>query len=386
MPPKMKITPGVWPRLIVAIVFMLLASCSVLLGPRNIDYNASKAHHTPEGFKNRYVDRAEGPGFLKWQWERFRAGLPKPPAQPILGVPPDLKYIQSKHREATVTWVGHATVLLQVDGLNILTDPHWGPRSSPVSFVGPKRHQAPGIPFESLPHIDAVVISHNHYDHLDLETVSKLMAQASGPPKFFVPLGVHHWFKKNVPGSVLDGKAQNVWGMDWGDEFKLAGQSQEAVFKFLAIQHWSARGVWDRSATLWGSWAILHPKFRFWFSGDLGYSKDTVDIGELLGPIDLAVVPIGAYEPRWFMKGAHLNPPEAVQVMKDVKAARALAMHWGTFEDLTDEALDQPPKDLKVALQAGGVAEENFRVIKHGETWRLDARHSSTIAQGSMAK
>jgi L-ascorbate metabolism protein UlaG (beta-lactamase superfamily) len=360
-----------WTRLSFAVCLVLIGSCSSITGPKNVDYNASKAHHTPEGFKNRYIDRADGGDFLKWQWERFSQGLPKPPEAPILGIAPDLKYIQSKHPDVAVTWVGHATVLLQVDGLNVLTDPHWGNRSSPVSFVGPRRHQAPGIAFESLPPIDAVVISHNHFDHLDLGTVRKLMAQASGPPKFFVPLGVHHWFKHNVPGSVLEGKDQNVWGMDWGDEFKLPGRTQDAVFKFLAIQHWSARGLWDRSETLWGSWAILHPKFRFWFSGDLGYSKDTVDIGELLGPIDLAVVAIGAYEPRWFMKASHVNPSEAVQIMKDVKASQAMGMHWGTFEDLTDESLDQPPKDLKAALTSAGVEEATFRVLKHGETWRL---------------
>jgi L-ascorbate metabolism protein UlaG (beta-lactamase superfamily) len=349
---------------------IFLTSCSSVMGPKNLDYNATKAHHTPQGFKNRYVEDPTGPGFFKWQWERFSQGLPKPPEQAIVGIEPDLKTIQSQHGDVAVTWVGHATVLLQVDGLNILTDPHWGQRSSPVSFAGPKRHQKPGVPFESLPRIDAVVISHNHYDHLDLDTVRKLMVQASGPPKFFVPLGVHHWFKKNVPGSVLEGHMQNVWGMDWGDEFKLPGRRENATFKFLAIQHWSARGIWDRSESLWGSWAILHPKFRFWFSGDLGYSKDTVDIGALIGPIDLAAVAIGAYEPRWFMKGAHLNPAEAVQVMKDVKAKKSLAIHWGTFEGLTDEPLDQPPKDLKAALAASGVAETDFRVLKIGETWR----------------
>jgi L-ascorbate metabolism protein UlaG (beta-lactamase superfamily) len=369
--PKNTTSPRVKFALSTLVAVFFLASCSAFIGPKNIDYNADKSHHRPEGFKNRYTEQADNPGFFKWQWERFTQGLPRPPEQPIRGIAADLKYLQSKHDDVAVTWVGHATVLLQIDGLNVLTDPHWGKRSSPVSFAGPKRHQAPGIPFEDLPHIDAVVISHNHYDHLDLATVSRLMSQRTGPPKFFVPLGVHHWFKENVPGSILEGKAQNVWGMDWGDEFKLPGRTHAAVFKFLAIQHWSARGVFDRSQTLWGSWAILHPNFKFWFSGDLGYSKDTADIGEFLGPFDLAAVAIGAYEPRWFMKGAHLNPPEAVQVMKDLKATQALAIHWGTFEELTDEPLDQPPKDLNAALRVSGVREDDFRVIKHGQTWRL---------------
>jgi L-ascorbate metabolism protein UlaG (beta-lactamase superfamily) len=358
-------------RFLIVAALGCLSSCAGLFGPKNHDFDATKPHHRAEGFVNRYVPSAEKSGFLRWQWERLSQGLPKPPQQPIVGIEPDVGYLNSGHREVAVTWVGHATVLLQLDGLNILTDPHWSQRASPVSFLGPKRHQPPGLPFERLPRIDAVVISHNHFDHLDQPTVARLMAQKGGPPKFFVPLGVQRWFQAEVPGSVLDGPLQNVWGLDWGGEFKLRGATGEAVFTFLAIQHWSARGLFDRSETLWGSWAILHPKFRFWFSGDLGFSKDTADIGEQLGSIDLAAIAIGAYEPRWFMKGSHLNPTEAVQVMKDVRATRSLGIHWGTFEGLTDEPLDQPPKDLALALAAGGVDQSKFRVIKHGETWRL---------------
>jgi L-ascorbate metabolism protein UlaG (beta-lactamase superfamily) len=358
-------------RVLVVAALGCLSSCSGLFGPKNLDFTAAKPHHRPEGFVNRYASTAEKSGFFRWQWERFSQGLPKPPERPIVGAEPDLSYVNSGHRDVAVTWIGHATVLLQLDGLNVLTDPHWSQRASPVSFLGPKRHQPPGLPFERLPRIDAVVISHNHFDHLDQPTVARLMAQRGGPPKFFVPLGVQRWFKAEVPGTVLDGTKQNVWGLDWGDEFKLRGASGDAVFKFLAIQHWSARGLFDRSESLWGSWAILHPKFRFWFSGDLGFSKDTADIGETLGSIDLAAIAIGAYEPRWFMKGSHINPTEAVQVMKDVRAARSLAIHWGTFEGLTDESLDQPPKDLALALNEGGVDPSHFRVLKHGETWRL---------------
>ena len=353
------------------IALLALGSCAVLFETKNPDFNSAKAHHTPTGFKNNYTDAAEGSGFLRWQWERIVDGLPKPPERPIVGITPDLAYLNSKHQDVAVHWVGHATVLLQVDGLNSLTDPHWGDRASPVSFTGPKRHQPPGIPFDQLPPIDAVVISHNHFDHLDTATVNRLMQQRSGPPKFFVPLGVHRWMERNVSGAVLEGPLQNVWGMDWGDEIKVRGRTDDAVFKFLPIQHWSARGPLDRHETLWGSWAVLHPQFRFWFSGDLGYSKDSVDIGKLLGHVDLAAIAVGAYEPRWFMKGAHINPAEAVQVMKDVNARQALGIHWGTFEDLTDEPLDQPPKDLKKALAEMGMKESDFRLLKHGESWRL---------------
>jgi hypothetical protein len=175
-----------WP---IALACALLAAC-VSMAPRaNPDYDANKPHHRPDGFANRYSERSDKPGLLRWQWERLRDGLPKPPAKPIMGIEPNLELINSDSSQPRVTWVGHSTLLVQIDGLNLLTDPHWGQRASPFSFAGPKRHQAPGIPFDKLPKIDAVVISHNHWDHLDQETVQALMTRHSGI-RFFVPLGI----------------------------------------------------------------------------------------------------------------------------------------------------------------------------------------------------
>ena len=350
-----------------ALACALIAAC-VSIAPRaNPDYDASKPHHRPDGFSNRYSERSDKPGLLRWQWERMRDGLPKPPAKPIMGIEPNLELINSESTQPRVTWVGHSTLLVQIDGLNLLTDPHWGQRASPFSFAGPKRHQAPGIPFDKLPRIDAVVISHNHWDHLDQETLQALMNRHSGI-RFFVPLGIQHWFKKEIKGTVLEGPTRNVIALDWDQHASIKGKTKNLDLHFLAVQHWSARSIGDRYETLWGSWAFMHPDFRFWFSGDLAYSRDTKDIGERMGGFDLAAIAIGAYEPRWFMKDSHVNPSEALQVQKDVNAKAALGIHWGTFDGMSDEPLDQAPKDLEVAKKESSVP-LNFFVLKHGESW-----------------
>ncbi|MFY7983623.1 MAG: MBL fold metallo-hydrolase [Burkholderiaceae bacterium] len=350
-----------------ALMTAALAAC-VSFAPRtNPDYDANKSHHRPDGFVNRYAERSDKPGLWRWQYERLRDGLPKPPSAPVLGVAPDLTLLNSNSPQPRITWVGHSTLLVQVDGLNLLTDPHWGQRASPFKFAGPKRHQAPGVPFDQLPSIHAVVISHNHWDHLDRETVQALMDRHPGI-RFFVPLGLQHWFMKEVRGAVMEGPSRNVIALDWDQQVSLPGRTQALELHLLAVQHWSARSLGDRYQTLWGSWALLHPTFRFWFSGDLGYSPDTQDIGRRFGGFDLAAIAIGAYEPRWFMKESHLNPAEALQVMREVKARTAIGIHWGTFEDISDEPLDQPPKDLEAAKQALDTP-QNFLVLRHGQTW-----------------
>ena len=205
-----------------------------------------------------------------------------------------------------------------------------GDRASPVNFAGPRRHQPPGVPFEQLPPIHAVLISHNHYDHLDRGTVQRLMDTQAGI-RFFVPLGVQHWFKANIRGSRIDGNDRNVIALDWDDSATLPGATALVTLQFLAVQHWSSRTPWDRNQSLWGSWAVLHPRFRFWFSGDLGYSQDTRNIGQAMqagGGFDLAAIAIGAYEPRWFMRDQHMNPEESVKAFVDCGAELALAHQW----------------------------------------------------------
>ncbi len=345
--------------ILLILIIIGLIIMSFLTKKNNPDYNPNKTHHRLDGFVNRYDQLFEKHSFLKWQWDRIRDGLPKPPAEPIIGTEPDIKFIKSNHEKIAVTWIGHATVLLQIAGINILTDPHLRDRASPISFLGPKRQQPPGIPFEDLPAIHYVLISHNHYDHLDEDTVQKLMS--SHKPLFLVPLGVQHWFKKNINGAIIDGDKRNVIALDWDEKYS----NNNLEFHFLSVQHWSARTPFDRCETLWGSWAVINDKFSFWFSGDLGYSKDTIDIGKRFGGFDLAAIAIGAYEPRWFMKKFHINPKESIQVMKDIGAKQAFGIHWGTFEGLTDESLDQPEIDLVAALKDENL---DFKILKHGET------------------
>ncbi|MDI9408384.1 MAG: MBL fold metallo-hydrolase [Candidatus Pacebacteria bacterium] len=354
-----------------------LAGCYFMKTPVNPDYDASKAHHRPDGFENRYMarmQRPKGSNVFKWMIKRRFEDRPQPAPNAIPTMDPDIALIQDKGLATRVSWVGHSTVLLQLDGVNILTDPIWSNRASPFKRMGPKRHQPPGIPFDQLPHIDLVLISHNHYDHLDEATVQRLMKQPGGPPRFIVPLGVNYWFREEIKGAIIQGEGQNVFALDWDQTTEFMGKTAPLKIELLAVQHWSARGLGDRYETLWGSYAVLHPKFRFWFSGDLGYSKDTKDIGAKIGGFDLAAIAIGAYNPPEIMKRSHTNPAEAVQVRQDVKAKQAFGIHWGTFA-MADEPLDQPPQFLAKARADAGISEDQFFVFKHGQTMVFEGKN-----------
>jgi L-ascorbate metabolism protein UlaG (beta-lactamase superfamily) len=340
---------------------LVVAACAT---PGNPYYDRARPHHTPEGFRNNYIAALGNGGvnFWKWQWQRTLAGLPKPPANgyAFARVAPDIVWLKANRTETAATWIGHATVLLQVAGVNILTDPHFSERASPVSFAGPKRFVRPALSIAELPHIDMVVISHNHYDHLDAATVLKLSQQAGGSPRFFVPLGNKPWFENLGIADVVE--------MDWWDRQEFKGLEVH----FTPVQHWSARGLDDRYRTLWGGWYFKAPALRAFFSGDTGYSKDFADIRARLGPVDFAMLPVGAYEPRWFMASQHVDPAEAIRIHQDLGARRTLGIHWGTFE-LTDEPLDEPPRRLAAELAKAGVAPADFGVVRHGETLHLTA-------------
>lgn len=322
----------------------------------------------PEGYQNRYLnDKHSSSDFLKWQWQSLwnpTASVSKDALQPVT---PRLDQIQKPAPGAQLTWIGHSSLLLQLDGLNILTDPIFSEYASPFPPFGPRRHQPPGLTLSQLPHVHVVLISHNHYDHMDLKSLQQLARQAGGPPLFLVPVGNEQWFLDHIPGTVLYGPERNVHAMNWGDMQLVQAQHETIAFHFDSVQHWSARTLWDRNQSLWGSWAVIHPRFRFWFSGDLGYSQDPQDIGRRYGHFDLAAIAIGSYEPRWFMQKHHIDPAQAVRVMQDVGARQAVGIHWGTFR-LSDEALDQPPKDLAKALDQQGLAQDRFFVMHHGET------------------
>jgi len=324
-------------------------------------YVESKPHHRPDGFQNidpaAWMPRPYGE-FFRWQQERVGRSIPAPKAD-LSAIVPDLGYIGKNRRELAVTWIGHATALLQIGGLNVLTDPQFSNRASPAQWLGPKRWQPPAILMRELPHIDIVVISHNHYDHLDADSVKALNAQAGGPPLFVVPLGVERW--------LADEGIRNAQALDWWDVVERSGVRVHLV----PVQHWSGRGLADRMKTLWGGYVIEGKGKRVFFTGDTGYSKvHFKEIGERFGAVDLALIPIGGYEPRWFMKQQHVNPEEAVQIHLDLKARRSIGIHWGTFQ-LTDEPLDQPVEDLAAARDKLGVTERQFFVLRHGETRRL---------------
>jgi N-acyl-phosphatidylethanolamine-hydrolysing phospholipase D len=212
------------------------------------------------------------------------------------------------------------------------------------------------LALEELPRIDVVLISHNHYDHLDLTAVQRLSQSPHGSPLFLVPLGLKAW--------LADNGVDRVEEYDWWQERGIGA----VRFTLVPVQHWSKRTLWDENRTLWGGWAMQAGGLRILHTGDLGLSRDTQDIGERLGPFDLALIPIGAYEPRWFMQSMHVNVPDALQVRADVRAARAIGMHWGTFEGLTDEPLDEPPKVLARLREERGLPRDAFDVMKIGET------------------
>ena len=338
-------------------LLLSLTACSSI----NPYFDPALPHRGQDGFRNNYPTAREN-SYWRWQWERWRDGLPRPPANgyrfPM--AEPEVAFLRANKSETTVTWIGHATVLLQVGGQNILTDPHLSARASPVSFAGPPRRVPPGLTAEQLPHIDAVMISHNHYDHLDVETITRLAAQAGGPPRFYVPLGLQRWFNALSITTVTE--------LDWWESRELAGLK----IHFVPVQHWSQRTLADRNQALWGGWVIEHPTLRFFFTGDTGYSQDFKDIERRFGSFDLAAIPIGAYEPRWFMAPFHVNPAEAVQIHLDLRTRYSLGIHWGTFE-MSDEALDEPPIVLQQELAKRGIAPDRFFVLRHGETWRVGA-------------
>ena len=355
-----------------ALATLVLTGCNSM----NPHFDPAKPHHTAQGFQNNHnakVTRSLG-DFARWQVERTRDGLPKPPQTPTATTAPDLAFIQANANaqgmRPAMTWVGHATMLVQASGLNVLTDPVFSDRASPVQFAGPKRAQPPGLALAQLPPIDVVLISHNHYDHLDKNTVVELSRQSQGATLFIVPLGVKNWF--------LDAGITHVKELDWWESVRVKG----VEFHFTPVQHWSARGFGDRSQTLWGGWAVFGTDIHWYFSGDTGYSQDFVDTQRRFasrqtpdqgGGFDIALLAVGAYEPRWFMKEQHINPAEAVQIHLDLKAKRSVGVHWGTFA-LTDEPLDQPPKDLAAALLAANISGDDFFLMAIGQTRQIDRR------------
>lgn len=343
--------------------------------PTNPYYDPDKSHHRPDGFQNNYTEFATRSlaEVMRWRINATRNKLPPPPSQPIPQQTPDLAFLHHNARaqaqmKPAVTWIGHATVMAQLGGLTLLTDPIFSNRASPSQRFGPKRHQPPGVAANALPRIDLVLASHNHYDHLDDASITALNTQPGGPPLFVVPLGLKPWLAARGITSVIE--------LDWWHSHLVPTAKGDVEVMLVPAQHWSARGISDRMATLWGGFAVFASDCHLFYAGDTGYSRDFTDMRERFahrqtaqhgGAFDIALLPIGAYEPRWFMAAQHVNAAEAVKIHRDLGAKRSLGVHWGTFE-LTDEPLDEPPRAMALQRTAQGVADDDFFVLAVGET------------------
>ena len=258
--------------------------------------------------------------------------------------------------QTAITWIGHATLLFERDGKTILTDPMFSDRASPLAFSGPKRVAPPARSLEALPPIDVVLISHAHYDHLDMQSLRQL-AELQPHIKVLAPLGVGRY--------ASDAGFANVTELDWWQDATV----DDVTVTATPARHWASRSPFDRNRTLWAGFMMrFSDGFQFYFIGDTGYSEDFANVRERLGPADLAAIPIGAYAPRDFMKASHCNPEEAVQIFQDLSAERAVAIHWGTFK-LTLEPLDEPPILLDAALRQARIDDGRFRVLVHRERW-----------------
>ena len=344
--------------LMATVPFLLFSGCVYAFN--NETTEGKPLHYAKKGFQNPYVDKTKR-GFFKYIKMRYFSNEKfadyESNAYKIPRVETDLDQIQNPPDALHITWIGHATILIQYKGINILTDPIFSDRASPLSFLGPKRYNPPSLRLKDLPPIHYVVISHSHYDHLDKKTVQQLGSET----KWLVPLGLQQWF---VKAGV---KPEAVIEFDWWDKNKF----ENVTITATPAQHWSARSLWDRNKTLWASWMLQIDDKKIWYSGDTGYNTYQFnEIGRKFNTIDLALISIGAYEPRWFMREMHINPEEAVQIHLDIKSKHSIAVQWGTFQ-LTSEPIDDPPLKLKEALTRKGIPSKEFELLKIGESRKI---------------
>lgn len=320
------------------------------------------SHHSLDGrFRNPWPDAEPRSlkALFRWWRDRMRNRPPdraKDPAFPRME--PAFATPRAAPDQLTITWIGHSVLLLQIGGKNVLTDPQFGKRASPVSFAGPARWVAPGVALDALPPIDLVLLSHNHYDHLDIGSVQAIARRWPEAP-WVVPLKLGTFLLHLGVAHAIE--------LDWWERRAVAGLEIAAT----PAQHFSARTPFNRNRTLWCGFTLAAGERRVFFAGDTGYHPEFGRIGTELGPFDAALLPVGAYEPAWFMQPIHMNPEEAVRAFGDLTDGGArgvlVPIHWGTFR-LTVEPMDEPPARTRAAWSAAGLPAERLWVPRHGET------------------
>jgi N-acyl-phosphatidylethanolamine-hydrolysing phospholipase D len=325
-------------------------------------------HRGPDGrFRNPWP-ASEPHGFgdlLRWARERRSQRFAPTPRRGTFPVAaPEVVHPRAGADRFTATWVGHSTILLQIGGLNVLTDPVFSERAFPVQWMGPRRLMDPGLALDALPPLDVVTISHSHYDHLDRPAVKRI-ARAHPQATWVIPLGLGRYIRPWGARAIVE--------LDWWEETVAHGLRVTAT----PARHFSARRIGDRNRTLWCGFALAIGGMRVWFAGDTAYHPEFREIGARCGPFDLVMVPVGAYEPRWFMERVHLNPEDAVRVYADVIAPHAgephplmLGIHWGTFR-LTDEPMDEPPRRTAERWREAGLDPGRLWIARFGETRRV---------------
>ena len=337
---------------------MLLAALACIVGTpapaggqaKDIEALArDRAHHTNPGFRNPWMqEERAGSIFRLLEWKissnPYRKEKRQRPYFPV--TKPDVAAILKA--EDSVTYLGHATLWIRLNGQNIITDPVFG---DIVYFID--RHAPFPLQPEELPPMQVVLISHSHYDHLDKDSIRRI---GTGP-LYLTPLGYREWFEDVLPGS-------RVIELDWFQKFTIHG----ITYRLLPAQHWTKRTPWDTNRRLWGSWLVESANRKVYFAGDSGYFPGFAEFGRKFGPMDAALLPIGAYEPRWFMSVYHLDPDEAVKAFKELRARVLIPQQWGVF-DLTDEPMDLPARDYRKAADRAGLTERQAPLLPHGSTY-----------------